>query len=60
MTVGLIDLLYRELLLLKYDSGFSEKEIAVLLSMTEANVHKTIQRAKTKLSKILEEQEAEK
>ncbi len=51
---------YRELLLLKYDSGFSEKEIAGLLSMTEANVHKTIQRAKAKLGKILEEQEAEK
>ena len=48
---------YRQLLLLKYDSGFSAQEIAQLLSMTEANVKKTIQRAKAKLAAILEEQE---
>lgn len=46
---------YRELLLLKYDSGFTEKEIARMLSMTEANVHKTIQRSKAKLGEILKE-----
>lgn len=48
---------YRELLLLKYDSGYSEKEIARLLSMTEATVKKTIQRAKAKLGSILAELE---
>ena len=50
---------YRELLLLKYDAGLSEKEIAGVLSMTEANVHKTIQRAKKKLNQVLAEQEAD-
>lgn len=49
---------YRELLFLKYDTGFSERELAELFSMSEANVNKTIQRAKKKLASILEEQEA--
>lgn len=55
-AMALLPTRYRELLLLKYDSGFSEREIAQLLSMTEANVKKTIQRAKVKLGTILEEQ----
>lgn len=49
---------YRELLLLKYDNGYSEEEIAAMCSMTRANVKKTIQRAKKKLESILEGQEA--
>ena len=49
---------YRELLFLKYDTGFSERELAELFSMSAANVNKTIQRAKKKLASILEEQEA--
>lgn len=56
-AMALLPTRYRELLLLKYDSGFSEREIAQLLAMTEANVKKTIQRAKVKLGTILEEQE---
>lgn len=48
---------YRSLILLRYDHGFSEAEAAKLLSMTPANVHKTLQRAKKKLEQILEEQE---
>jgi RNA polymerase sigma-70 factor (ECF subfamily) len=59
VAIALLPIKYRELLLLKYDTGFSEKEIAKLLSMSEANVHKTIQRAKKKLSEKLKEQEAE-
>lgn len=50
---------YREVLLLRYDSGFSNREIAGLLSMSEENVRKTIQRAKDKLGRILEEGGAE-
>lgn len=50
---------YRELLLLKYDTGYSEKEIAQLLGMSEANVKKTIQRAKAKLQILLDEMEAD-
>ena len=45
---------YRELLLLKYDSGYSEQEIAAMCSMTPANVKKTIHRAKKKLEALLE------
>lgn len=45
---------YREILLLRYDSGFTEAEVAQILSMTQENVHKTVQRAKAKLEKILE------
>ena len=56
-AIVLLPTRYRELLLLKYDSGFSEKEIADLLSMTVANVHKTMQRAKEKLGQILEKME---
>lgn len=45
---------YRELLLLKYDSGYSEQEIAEMCAMTKANVKKTIHRAKKKLEAILD------
>lgn len=48
---------YRELLLLRYDCGFSEAEAAEILSMSQENVHKTIQRAKKKLADTLEMQE---
>lgn len=57
VAIAMLPTKYRELLLLKYDSGFSEAEIAKLLSMSQENVKKTIQRAKVKLSKILEGQE---
>lgn len=46
---------YRQVLLLRYDNGLSCREIAGLLSMTELNVRKTIQRAKEKLAELLEE-----
>lgn len=48
---------YRELILLRYDNGFTEAEVAQIMSMSQENVHKTIQRAKKKLAKVLEEQE---
>ena len=48
---------YRQVLLLRYDSGYSEREIARMLSMTPANVKKTIQRAKQKLAAMLEGEE---
>lgn len=46
---------YRQVLLLRYDDGFTCREIAGLLSMTEQNVRKTIQRAKERLAELLEE-----
>lgn len=48
---------YRQLLLLKYDTGYSELEIAQMCGMTQANVRKTIQRAKKKLEAIWDGQE---
>ena len=52
-TIALLPRRYRQLLLLKYDNGYSEREIAVMCAMTEANVRKTIQRAKKQLELIL-------
>lgn len=48
---------YRQLLLLKYDNGYSEREIAQMCDMTQDSVKKTIQRAKKKLELLLNEQE---
>lgn len=46
---------YREVLFLKYDHGYSDREIAAMLDMTAANVRKTVQRAKKKLETMLTE-----
>lgn len=43
---------YKEVLSLKILHGYTAKEIAKMLDMTEANVHKTYQRAKKKLVKL--------
>ena len=48
---------YRELLMLRFDSGFSEAEVAEIMDMSQENVHKTIQRAKKKLAELLKMQE---
>ena len=52
-AIALLPQRYRQLLLLKYDNGYSEREIAVMCAMTEANVRKTVQRAKKQLELIL-------
>ena len=54
-SIAMLPPKYRELLLLKYDNGYSDKEIADMLGMTSENVRKTIQRAKRKLQVLLEE-----
>ena len=48
---------YRSVLLLRYDCGYSNAEIANILDTTEPNVRKLIQRAKEKLSAALSEME---
>ena len=53
-AISALPLRYREVLLLKYDAGYTEAEIAGALSLTAANVHKTVQRAKQKLETLLE------
>lgn len=58
VAMAILPTRYREVLLLRYDSGFTEAEVAVILSMSQENVHKTVQRAKKKLGEVLERQEA--
>ena len=50
---------YREPLLLRYYMGFSVPEIAEMLSLSEANVYKTLQRARQRLQQMLDEEEAQ-
>ena len=57
LAIATLPAKYRELLLLRYDNGFSEAEVAQIMSMSLSNVHKSIQRAKKKLQLILEQQE---
>ncbi len=42
---------------LRYSQGYSPKEIAKILNISEQNVYKRIQRAKEQLSAILKERE---
>lgn len=46
---------YREVLLLRFDSGYSTRELAKMLGLTESGVRKLIGRAKDVLRHILEE-----
>ena len=48
---------YREVLLLRYDLGYSTRDIARLLSFSEAKTAKCITRGKQKLRALLEEGE---
>jgi len=50
---------YREPLLLRHYMGFSVPEIAEMLSLSEANVYKTLQRARQRLQQMLDEEEAQ-
>ena len=47
---------YREVLLLRFDNGYSTKELAQMLRMTESGVRKLIGRAKNALGRMLEEE----
>ena len=47
---------YREVLLLWFDNGYSAKELAQMLGMTESGVRKLIGRAKNALGRMLEEE----
>lgn len=50
---------YYIILSLKYDEGYSYKEIAEMLGLSEENVKKRLMRARKKLREIINEQEAE-
>lgn len=47
---------YREVLLMRYHNGFSAKEIAAILSMSDSGVRKLIVRAKKALQELLEKE----
>ena len=47
---------YREVLLLKHFHGYSSKEVAKIMKLSEANVIKIDQRAKNKLRALCEEE----
>ena len=47
---------HREILLLRYHNGFSAKEIASILNISDSGVRKLIARAKTELQKELEKE----
>ena len=47
---------YREVLLMRYHNGFSAKEIASILSMSDSGVRKLIIRAKKALQELLEKE----
>jgi len=49
---------YYIILSLKYDDGYSYKEIAGILNITEENVKKRLMRARKKLREIINDQEA--
>lgn len=48
---------YREILLLKHRHGYTNREVAKILGLTESNVSKLEQRAKAKLAQLYEMEE---
>ena len=47
---------YREVLFLRFDNGFTTKEIASMMNITDSGVRKLIARAKRALQEILEKE----
>ena len=47
---------YREVLLLRFDNGFTTREIASMLNITDSGVRKLIARAKHSLQEMLEKE----
>lgn len=48
---------YREIIILRFDNGYSTKELAKMLNMTQGSVQKLIWRAKEALNKELEKED---
>ena len=58
-AIAMLPANYRQVVLLRYLWGFSNQEVCRILNMSDANVKKTVQRAKTKLEHIIAEWEAD-
>lgn len=61
ITAAIISLpeIYRDVLMLKYEYGFSPEEISGIISKSKAAVYKIIDRAKQQLETILKEEDIE-
>ena len=57
LTAAILSLSYHysEIILLKYNHNYADKQIAELLGLSEDNVKKRLQRAKKKLKEIMKE-----
>lgn len=55
-AIAMLPSQYREVLLMRYHNGFSAKEIASILSMSDSGVRKLIARAKKALQELLEKE----
>lgn len=53
--IGQLPARYREILLLRYDNGYTTKEIAKLLNISHSNAEKLLYRAKNYLQKLITE-----
>ena len=53
--VGRLPARYREVLLLRFDNGYTTKEIAKIWHLSPSNAEKLIWRAKTALQKLIDE-----
>lgn len=53
--IGRLPARYREVLLLRFDNGYTTKEIAKILNLSHTNVEKLIWRAKTALQKLIDQ-----
>ena len=56
-AIAMLPINYSSAIKLKYSHGYTDKEIAKILSISEENVRKRIARGKKRLAKILEEME---
>lgn len=52
--IGRLPARYREVLLLRFDHGYTTREIAKILNLSPANAEKLIWRAKTALQKLID------
>ena len=55
--MGRLPARYREALILRYDIGFTTKEVAKLMNITPVNAEKLLWRAKRELQKLIDEEE---
>lgn len=58
-TIAKLPIIYKDILILKYVQEFSNAEISKSLGISEANVRKRLERARSKIQQMLEKEEAD-